>query len=84
MGMYSGASWERAVDVRRDHIEGVCEEDQLDRGRIDTGHEGRPQQLGKYSADGLPVKRTIKHLVWVEQKVLAPFAQPTQTGHLMC
>ncbi len=43
-----------------------------------------PQQLGKYSADGLPVKRVIKDLVRVEQKVLAPFAQPVQTGHLMC
>lgn len=43
-----------------------------------------PHQLGKYSADGLPVKRTVNRLVRVEQKVRAPFPQPAQTGHLMC
>jgi hypothetical protein len=43
-----------------------------------------PQQLGKYSADGLPVKRPINKHARLEQKVPAPFAQARQTGHLMC
>ena len=43
-----------------------------------------PQQLGKYSEDGSPIKRAVNKRGWVEQKVLAPFAQPSQTGHLMC
>jgi hypothetical protein len=43
-----------------------------------------PQQLGKYSEDGLPIKRAVNKPGRVEQKVLAPFAQPGQTGHLMC
>ena len=30
MRFYSGAGWERAIDVRRDNIEGVCEKAQLD------------------------------------------------------
>ena len=43
-----------------------------------------PQQLGKYSEDGLPIKRAVNKNIRAQQKVLAPFAQPGQTGHLMC
>lgn len=43
-----------------------------------------PQQLGKYSEDGLPIKRAVNKDRKLEQKVLAPFAQARQTGHLMC
>jgi len=43
-----------------------------------------PHQLGKYSQDGLPIKRAVNKRVGLEQKVLAPFPQARQTGHLMC
>lgn len=43
-----------------------------------------PQQIGKYSADGLPLKTTVNKYRRLERKVLAPFAQTSQTGHLMC
>ena len=43
-----------------------------------------PHQLGKYSQDGLPIKRAVNKRVGLEQKLLAPFPQARQTGHLMC
>ena len=43
-----------------------------------------PQQLGKYSADGLPLKAAGRKNGPLERKVLAPFSQTKQTGHLMC
>lgn len=43
-----------------------------------------PQQLGKYSVDGIPLKRVVSKPGKSEKKVLAPFSQTYQTGHLMC
>lgn len=43
-----------------------------------------PQQLGKYSADGLPIKPAAKRSTPLERKGLAPFVQNNQTGHVMC
>lgn len=43
-----------------------------------------PQQLGKYSEDGTPIKRVVSKPGGSEKKVLAPFSQTHQTGHLMC
>jgi Helix-turn-helix domain len=43
-----------------------------------------PQQLGKYSADGSPIKGAVNENEKFERKVLAPFAQTSQTGHIMC
>ncbi len=43
-----------------------------------------PQQLGKYSATGQPVKPAVKKRGRFESKGLAPLIQKHQTGHLMC
>ena len=51
-----------------------------DRLTIGYGH----QQLGKYSADGLPIKRTVDKNDRLERKGRAPFVQNQQTGHIMC
>ena len=51
-----------------------------DRLTIGYGH----QQLGKYSADGLPIKRTVDKNGRLERKGRAPFVQNNQTGHIMC
>ena len=48
---------------------------------IGFGH----QQLGKYSADGLPFKRAVNKNGQAELKRRrAALVQPQQTGHLMC
>ena len=51
-----------------------------DRLTIGYGHH----QLGKYSADGLPIKQTVDKNGRVERKWRAPFVQNNQTGHIMC
>jgi hypothetical protein len=43
-----------------------------------------PQQLGKYSADGQPVKPPVKKKGPFESKVRAPLIQKHHTGHLTC
>ena len=43
-----------------------------------------PHQLGKYSTDGSPIKGAVNKTDKFERKVLAPFAQTSQTGHIMC
>lgn len=47
---------------------------------IGFGH----QQLGKYSADATPIKHTARNNGRLERKVLAPFVQTQQTGHVVC
>lgn len=47
---------------------------------IGFGH----QQLGKYSADGEPLKRAVNKNGQTERKVRAPFVRSQQTGHVMC
>jgi hypothetical protein len=51
-----------------------------DRLTIGYGH----QHLGKYSADGLPIKRSVDKNGRLEQKGRAPFVQNIQTGHIVC
>jgi hypothetical protein len=43
-----------------------------------------PQQVGKYTANGKPVKPSETEHRPVERKGRAPFFQKEQTGHLMC
>ncbi|MEP6849478.1 MAG: ISNCY family transposase [Acidobacteriota bacterium] len=43
-----------------------------------------PQQLGKYTALGQPMKPPAKNRGQIERKGLAPSVQSIQTGHLMC
>ena len=52
-----------------------------DRLTIGYGHH----QLGKYSADGLPIKSAVKNSAPLERKARPPpFVQNNQTGHIMC
>lgn len=43
-----------------------------------------PQQLGKYSADGEPLKPPAKISSRLERKKTSPFFQFEQTGHITC
>jgi transposase len=43
-----------------------------------------PQQIGKYTTDGLPAKPPAKNRGPIERKGLGPSVQSNQTGHLMC
>jgi hypothetical protein len=43
-----------------------------------------PQQLGKYSADGMPIKPVVKISRRLERKKTSPFFQDNQTGHIVC
>lgn len=43
-----------------------------------------PQQIGKYSANGQPLKPAARKTGRLELTVRALFVRDQQTGHLMC